>query len=406
MIDPGGRRFWIAAVALGFAAFVLAYEQYALSSQEVRTDQYGRFVCIPLWHMDEPTATEELKLILKTREYRSIAIFLEDDELFTRVDSDPEGIGDRLMSTLALVRDRRIVRPLEYRGTPLGRIEATWVNRSIYIYLYVAFSLALVAKIAQYYRHLAHSRSELEHRVRERTTELSRTVTDLQEQVAERKSAEERLQRSLEQNEVLVKEVHHRVKNNLQVISSMLALQTRGMRDEAVQTALRESNARIQLMARVHEQLYSSSDLARVDFAEYVEDLTKNVLKAYGADEEKISLEIAVASVTLGVDKAIPCSMIVNELVSNSLKYAFPAGVGEISVGLIAGPNHHLTLSVADDGTGLPEGVDFRTTRSLGMQLVCSFAKQLKGEIDLVKGPGTRFEVVFPRGPEEAEAAG
>jgi two-component sensor histidine kinase len=214
--------------------------------------------------------------------------------------------------------------------------------------------------------------------------------------ITERKQAEEQIRSSLQEKEMLLKEIHHRVKNNLQVISSLLYLQSKSTREEEALAVLRESQYRIRSMALVHEKLYQTQDLIRVDFAEYVKSLADYLLRAYGVSPGRVRLAIDVVDVFLNIDTAIPCGLIINELVSNSLKHAFPDGrAGEIRIGLDAADGSHYTLLVADDGIGFPEHLNFRETGSLGLQLVNSLVDQLGGNIDLERCDGTKFLVVF-----------
>ncbi len=196
--------------------------------------------------------------------------------------------------------------------------------------------------------------------------------------------------------EILLKEIHHRVKNNLQVVSSLLKLQVSHVEDEKARQLLRECQNRIKSIAIVHEKLYQAPNLAEVNVGEYIQSLAKHLFRAFLVDPESITVKIEAGNVALGIDKAIPCSLLINELVSNSLKYAFArSNTGEISIRLQAAPGARYILEVADSGCGLPAGVDFRNTSTLGMQLVMTFVEQLNGTITLDKSCGTRFIITF-----------
>ncbi len=214
--------------------------------------------------------------------------------------------------------------------------------------------------------------------------------------ITERKRAEEALRTSLEEKEILLREVHHRVKNNLQVVVSLLNLQSQNVPDERVREIFKESRNRIRSMALVHERLYQSSDLSRVDFAEYLRRLTTHLFHSYGLDAGRIELEVDAGDVRLDVNTAVPLGLIINELVSNAIKHAFPDGRrGKIAVGLKALEGGRFRLAVSDDGAGFPEGVDFRNTESLGMQIVTMLAEQLEGKLALERGDGTKFVLTF-----------
>ena len=219
---------------------------------------------------------------------------------------------------------------------------------------------------------------------------------ELHRELAERERAQAQIKASLQEKEVLLQEVHHRVKNNLQVISSLLDLQSQHVRDDRSLEMLRDSRNRVRSMALIHESLYHSKDVAQIDFADYMRDLSANLFGSYRIQVETIELHTKIDGITLAVDTAIPCGLIINELVSNALKYAFPAGrEGEIVVEMRADHNGGVVLTVADNGVGFPSEVDFRDTSSLGLQLVNTLVRQLRGTIELTGGGGTRFEIAF-----------
>jgi len=218
--------------------------------------------------------------------------------------------------------------------------------------------------------------------------------------ITERLKAEE-----MEKNLLLAKEIHHRIKNNLQVISSLLFLQSEYVRDSQTREMFKESQNRVRSMALLHQKLYQSKSLAGVQASEYLRDLTANLLGSYGLSDARIRLEVRAEEITLGMDTAVPCGLILNELVSNSLKHAFPSGgPGEIRVELSrrrppAGPQgeggHGYRLVVADNGVGFPAGLDFRNTESLGLKIVCTLTAQLGGTIELARDGGSTFTILF-----------
>ncbi len=208
-------------------------------------------------------------------------------------------------------------------------------------------------------------------------------------------TAQEKIKISLKEKEVLLREIHHRVKNNLQIISSLLNLQSRYIKDEDDLELFRDSQSRVKSMAIIHEKLYQSPDFAHVDFKEYLSSLMNYLFQYYSIDPNLIKLNLEVEDLMLGMDTAIPCGLIVNELVSNSLKYAFPPGSGgEISITLNI-ENNNFLLEVADNGIGLPENVDLEKTGTLGLRLVVSLTEQINGNINLIRDSGTKFEISF-----------
>ncbi len=215
--------------------------------------------------------------------------------------------------------------------------------------------------------------------------------------ISELKKSEQKLKESVEQKEVLLREVHHRVKNNLQVINSILKLQSSFIDDNKAILAMSECQDRIKSMAFIHESLYQSNDLAKVNFSDYLSTLCNNLLYSYQVDREKVLLNLNVSKISLSLDTGISCGLIVNELISNALKYAFvKQDEGQIVVSLEKKGKSHV-LIVEDNGAGFPSTVDYRNTHSLGLQLVLGLVDQIDGEIQLKKGGGTKFIITFNR---------
>ncbi len=214
--------------------------------------------------------------------------------------------------------------------------------------------------------------------------------------ISRQKEAEQSLLASLREKELLLKEVHHRVKNNLQVISSLLNLQARELRDPQVIRLFEESQGRIRSMALIHEQLYRSGDLARIDFAAYVEELTGHLRQGLGIRAGPIGIRLEVQPVLLPLDLAIPCGMIVNELVSNALEHAFPDNrAGEIRVGLTL-DDAGCCLRVADNGVGIRAGLTAGEETSMGLKVVQALARQIHGKLEVREDGGTAFAIRFP----------
>jgi len=217
--------------------------------------------------------------------------------------------------------------------------------------------------------------------------------------ITEAKRAEESMKTALAEKEVLLKEVHHRVKNNMQIISSLLELQSDSIPDERSRNCILESQNRIRSMALIHERLYQSKNFSRIDAGEYIRDLSHYLISSYAVDTERISLHIDAGDVCLEINRAVPCALIINELISNSLKHAFPDGRrGDISV-RVSREGDWITLEVADTGIGMPAGMDFRSAETLGLQLVNLLARQLNGRISFVGGEKGMVAVISFPGP-------
>ena len=203
----------------------------------------------------------------------------------------------------------------------------------------------------------------------------------------------------LAEKESLLKEIHHRVKNNLQVTSSLLRLQSEYIQDEHARGLFAESQNRIRSMALVHEKLYRSNDLSKINFCEYTESLAQLLFRSYGTNTclIKFRMKGSTGPVFLSIENAIPCGLIINELLSNCLKHAFPnKNAGEIWIEIEDRTDNRTTLTVSDNGIGLPKGFDLEKTETLGLQIVHTLAKQLSGRIEVHSNGGTTFKITIP----------
>ena len=247
----------------------------------------------------------------------------------------------------------------------------------------------MVQTIGRINQELTTNAAMLEEKVRERTA-------DLQAEIEERKHAEKLISAALREKEILIKEIHHRVKNNLQVVSSLLRLQSSSLKDENSRAALQESKNRVRAMALIHEKLYRSEKLDRIDFREYATTLVTDLFQTYRTSGEfGITPDIRIEEVPLDIDTAIPCGLILNELVSNSLKYAFPHGHGVVSV-MFERRGDYCELRIADNGKGLPAGFDPDSASSLGLRLVKGLAEnQLDGILSFENHGGTLVRISF-----------
>ncbi len=241
-----------------------------------------------------------------------------------------------------------------------------------------------------------------------------RVIVDTRD-ITERKKADEQIQESLVRKESLLREIHHRVKNNLQVISSLLSLQSDYAKDEESLAVFYESQSRISTIALIHEKLYQSRNIDEIKMLDYITDLTRNLLRVYKDFGENIHVQINAYDISIDVDQAIPCGLIINELFSNCLKHAFnyPGGDNpaerarnKVSVEISSDSDGILTLSVRDNGVGFPADIDVRNTNTLGLQLVCTLADQLKGTVELRNENGTMFNIVFPISTKKTGAQG
>lgn len=263
----------------------------------------------------------------------------------------------------------------------------------------------MVEKITQTTTEMEIINKELEQRVIDRTIELERALKSLQKENEIKKNVQKKISKSLEEKEVLLKEIHHRVKNNLQIVSSLFFFQSKKITDPQTLEMFREGQNRVKSMALIHERLYQSGDLANINFKEYVKKLTNFLFQSYGVNHTKIKLKTNIADIELGVDTAVPCGLIINELISNSLKHGFEIDTaGEIRIDMGHNENNKLILKISDNGKGIPKNFNIKESESLGLRLVNNLTIQLNGKVEFFNRNGTIVKIVF-EDPKYAKAS-
>jgi len=294
-----------------------------------------------------------------------------------------------------------------------GKVDSSLLSRSI------SYAIERKAIEGELIRHRDH----LEELVQERTIELQEANKKLKNEIEERKMAEEEIKASLEEKNILLEEIHNRVENNLQTISNLMGLEYTQLNDKEPIEIYQESQNRVKAIALIHETLSRSEDFAIIDFNKYVHDLIDHLFKSYAVDKN-INANIKIDGILLDIDTAVPCGLILNELVTNSIKHAFPSWyfedrkllkgrftppsnefvndeftgqnkiTGEINITFMP-DDGNFTLKVGDNGIGLPDDIDFRYAETSGIQLVNALVRQLDGLIDLEKNNGCEFKIIF-----------
>ncbi len=320
-----------------------------------------------------------------------------------------EGIWDWDIKTNEAFRSDRFYEILGCSKQNLGADEQNWVG-SIH-----PEDVERVTTIKQDYLSRKTSSFAVEYRMRCRDNTykwvLDRAIAVWDEQgnpvrmvgslgdISDRKQIEKQLRASLKEKEVLLREIYHRVKNNMQLVSSLLHLQASSINDPTVLRLLHESQQRVKTMALIHERLYRSQNLARINVATYIQDLVNNLVRSYTTTRSSIRVTLELADIELDLDRAVPCGLIINELISNALKYAFPEQKGELYLRFCLEETGNYCLIVKDDGIGISAHIDPQYTDSLGMQLVYGLTEQLGGEIELDRNEGSQFRITFRKMP-------
>ncbi len=279
--------------------------------------------------------------------------------------------------------------------------ESHFENRAVIVAVSYTSIAALLWFLVNQYRTALNRMRDAAMELEEYSSELTETNRELETEIAERMRAEEQTRSSLKEKEVLLKEIHHRVKNNFQIIISLINLQSNSIRDPSLMKIFNDSTNRIRAMALVHEKLYRSADIAKINFTSYMKTISEELHNSYATSLSNPHLHIEADEIHLDLDQAIPCGLIVNELITNALKYAFPEGnnTGDIRINLRRSGENEVTLIVSDNGIGLPENIDINTAPSLGLQLVSVLIKQIHGTYSINRSDGTSWIMTFPISP-------
>jgi len=241
---------------------------------------------------------------------------------------------------------------------------------------------------------------ELENMVLKRTFELRSLNEQLEHEIVVRRQNESRVMNSLKEKEVLLREIHHRVKNNMAVISSLLSLQSEYVEDEKSLSLFKESQSRIKSMALIHEKLYQSDDFAHINVSDYVKSLAGNIYSSFRTGDAEVKLNVNIDDLNLDIDTLIPCGLIINEILTNSFKHAFDGHDDpEITITMKKAGDENVTLSISDNGCGLPDGYDISNPTGLGHRLIKPLIKQIRGTMEVHVEGGTKFKLTFPEQP-------
>ena len=348
------------------------------------------------------------KYILVNRQYESLFHITREDIIGkTDMDIFPGEEAEVFQSN-----DRKVLKA----GVALEQEETVLLNGESYTYISVKFPLfdsnGIPDRVCGILTDITE-RKKMEETQRKSYDTLNKTQKASLNIMEDLSRQRKELDASLEEKEVLLREIHHRVKNNMQVISSLIKFQSENVKEEQYVEMFKECQNRIRAMSLIHEKLYRSDDIANIQLDDYVKNLTNEVFRSYRKGTAKIGLKINVEDISIGIDTAIPCGLVINELMSNSMKYAFPDGrEGEIKISMrsisdfglqnadlkseIRNPQSEIELVFSDNGVGIPEDIDYRNTESLGLHLIVKLTEhQLGGKVELDRSKGTEFRIRF-----------
>ncbi|MCP4110183.1 MAG: response regulator [Desulfobacteraceae bacterium] len=262
----------------------------------------------------------------------------------------------------------------------------------------IGILLRIQEQYRRYTRQIALDKEEVEKLVQKRTAELEKTNAQLRQEIEDRREAEAQLSEAFKEKEVLLREIHHRVKNNMQVIISLLRLQARKIKDADTKAALQDSQNRVSTISLIHETLYWQDSFAAINMKKYLTRLSDSLHVIYKQLTSGVKIAIYAEDLELDIDHAIPCGLIVNELISNCFKYAFPGGHGKIEITAESDSDDSVKLVISDDGIGLPDNIDFQNAETMGLSVVASLVqRQLNGTVDIIRDKGTQFFINFRR---------
>lgn len=348
----------------------------------------------------ELTSTnEKLRAEIVEREQIEKALRESENKNSILIEAIPDSMfivnEDGLFLDFQVKKNKLLISPSEFIGKKLRDINL--FNDNDIDLFYRTIKLALETDALQEFEHelpLISGNIQLEFRVVKLDDEK---ILCIVRNITEKKKIEDKINQSLKEKDVLLQEIHHRVKNNLQIISSLLSLQSRYIKESNSTDIFRDSQSRIKSMALIHEKLYQTGDLTRIDMAEYIPELVSDLFRSYCVNCNLINYNVNCENVSLDINTAIPCGLIINELVTNSIKHAFPESTkGRIKIELIS-EGDYLKIKVQNNGVDFPEELNLDNIKTLGLQLVVSLTKQLDGSIELIKDNGTCFAIIFSK---------
>ncbi|MGC9516592.1 MAG: histidine kinase dimerization/phosphoacceptor domain -containing protein [Methanomicrobiales archaeon] len=332
---------------------------------------------------DEELVAQDIKVILEDLGYEVPALVPSGEEAMQKVEKiNP----DSILMDIMLEGNMDGIETAE-------KIQQKYDIPIVYITAYGNEDILQRAKKTEPYGYILKPFQERELQISLELALYKHETEKTREQLLKQKIINENLSKSLEEKEVLLKEIDHRVKNNMQIIISLLSLQTRYFKDEKVVEFFRDSINRVKSMAMIHEKVYQSEDLSSIDFGKYIPKLVSGISSSYGTDSN-IKIKTDIEDIYLNIDTAIPCGLIVNELVTNSLKHAFKTKNGTIKIEMKPDDDNFI-LIVKDNGVGLPEDIDVFNKKALGLRLVDTLIKQLDASMNMYKINGTKFEIKF-----------
>lgn len=396
--------FTLIVIITSFVLFIVIYEKRSYKMAQEQMQHHALVIGKDVWDFDITSPVAYLRLAAEYDHYSQITVTLVGDveSVFLSIENDEVNKTDRLLEKIGLIRIKTLQAEIRHDNLVIGRIEAVHRNRNIYIYVIALCFLILSYVVIILFSRQVRSKHLLEHTVEERTKELVNKTNDLEFEISHRIEAEVNLKKLLSEKTILLQEVHHRVKNNMAIISSLLSLQSGYIDDKKYLDMFNTTQSRINSMALVHEMLYNSEDLAYIDIRDYIKTLTQNIASTFPGSTD-IVFKVEVEDIKLDIDILIPCGLIINEILTNAYKHAFHEhDAPELIVTMKAREKENVVLTICDNGKGFTEGFDISRFKGLGLKLVDVLVGQINGILEVESTQGVRFTITFPTQIEHA----
>ena len=373
-----------------FLGFVFLLEQRVQSDAEATIQRHSNVLSGMVWNFNDREAQMYLELVSEVDSYGRASITTMDGDSFVGIKGVSPPILYGLLKRIGLVEGRKLQSEISYNEEIIGELKALWYPDTLQTHLYFLLILVLIGGVLHLVYLLYQSKITLAGRVRERTQKLA-------DEVKKHRRTEEKLEESLEEKKILLQEVHHRVKNNLFTIVSLLKLQEMETEDSQLTKILQRSVNRIHSLALIHQELYSRDEYVELDFSDYLKKLIENIKETLEAPDQEITVDYSLDEMNLHLDQSIPCALAINELVNNAFQHGFEGKAsGRLKISAEKG-EQQAKITISNNGRGLPEDFSLEEYSSMGLNLATKLIQQqLKGSVSFEEDDWVTFVIEFP----------